>query len=126
MKFLFLLMTFLVIDCNDSDAISLQEAQKEVIDNLKIEIKNLAGTSICSEEYSCYNVGIGAKPCGGFWEYIVYSNSIDIVTFLAKIETLNELEKEYNEKYSILSDCFMAMPPSSISCVDGKCTAVFQ
>lgn len=119
-------MTFLVIDCNDSDAISLQEAQKEVIDNLKIEIKNLAGTSICSEEYSCYNVGIGAKPCGGFWEYIVYSNSIDIVTFLAKIETLNELEKEYNEKYSILSDCFMAMPPSSISCVDGKCTAVFQ
>lgn len=126
MKFLFLLMTFLVIDCNDSDAISLQEAQKEVIDNLKIEIKNLAGASICSEEYSCYNVGIGAKPCGGFWEYIVYSNSIDIVTFLAKIETLNELEKEYNEKYSILSDCFMAMPPSSISCVDGKCTAVFQ
>ncbi len=126
MKFLFLLMVFLVIDCNDSDAISPQEAQKEVIDNLKIEIKNLADTSICSEEYSCYNVGIGAKPCGGFWEYIVYSNSIDIVTFLAKIETLNELEKEYNEKYSILSDCFMAMPPSSITCVDGKCTAVFQ
>ena len=119
-------MSFLVIYCDDSDQISPQEAEKEVIDNLKIEIKNLAGTSICSEEYSCYSVGIGAKPCRGFWEYIVYSNSIDIVTFLAKIETLNELEKEYNEKYSILSDCFMAMPPSSITCVDGKCTAVFQ
>ena len=126
MKFFFLLMSFLVIYCDDSDQISPQEAEKEVIDNLKIEIKNLAGTSICSEEYSCYSVGIGAKPCGGFWEYIVYSNSIDIVTFLAKIETLNELEKEYNEKYTILSDCFMAMPPSSITCVDGKCTAVFQ
>ncbi|MEL4457274.1 hypothetical protein [Lutimonas vermicola] len=126
MKFLLLLMTFLVIYCDDSDQISPQEAEKEVIDNLTIEIKNLAGTSICSEEYSCYSVGIGAKPCGGFWEYIVYSNSIDIVTFLAKIETLNELEKEYNEKYSIQSDCFIAMPPSSITCVDGKCTAVFQ
>ena len=126
MKFLFFLMAFLVIYCDDSGDISPQEAEKEVIDNLKIEIKNLADTSVCSEEYSCYSVGIGAKPCGGFWEYIVYSNSIDIVSFLTKIDTLNELEKKYNEKYSIQSDCFIAMPPSSITCVDGKCTGVFQ
>ncbi len=126
MKFLFSLMAFLVIYCDDSGDISPQEAEKKVIDNLKIEINNLAKTSLCSEEYSCYSVGIGAKPCGGFWEYIVYSNSIDIVTFLTKIETLNELEKLYNEKYSILSDCFIAMPPSSLTCVDGKCTGIFQ
>ncbi len=35
-------------------------------------------------------------------------------------------EKLYNEKYSILSDCFIAMPPSSLTCVDGKCTGIFQ
>jgi len=71
-------------------------------------------------------VGIGAKPCGGFWEYIVYSSSIDVETFLAKIKILNEKENEYNKKYSIQSDCFMAMPPSSISCIEGKCTGIFE
>lgn len=126
MKLFFSFLAFLVIYCDDSSSLSLQESEKEVIDNLKIEIKAMAAGSICSEEYTCYSVGIGAKPCGGFWEYIIYSNSIDIVSFLTKIESLNELEKAYNEKYSIQSDCFMAMPPSSIDCVDGKCVGVFQ
>lgn len=126
MKVLFSILAFLVIYCDDSGEMTLQEAEKEVIDNLKIEIKLLAESSECSEEFSCYYVGIGAKPCGGFWEYIVYSDSIEVVEFLSKIETLNELEKTYNEKYSILSDCFIAMPPSSMECVDGKCTAVFN
>ena len=126
MKLFFSLLVFLVICVDNSNDVTQQEAEKEVIDNLKIEIKNLAETSACGEAYNCYSVGIGAKPCGGFWEYVIYSNSIDVVSFLAKIETLNELEKTYNEKYSIISDCYIAMPPSSITCVDGKCTAIFQ
>jgi len=126
MKLFFSILAFLVIYCDDSGNLSLQESEKEVIDNLKVEVKAMAKASICSEEYTCYSVGIGAKPCGGFWEYIIYSNSIDIVPFLNKIESLNELEKAYNEKYTILSDCFMAMPPSSIDCIDGKCVGVFQ
>lgn len=126
MKLIFSILAFLVIYCDDSGNLSLQESEKEVIDNLKVEIKALAKKSVCSEEYTCYSVGIGSKPCGGYWEYIIYSNSIDIVPFLTKIESLNELEKTYNEKYSIQSDCFMAMPPSSIDCIDGKCVGVFQ
>jgi len=126
MKLFFSLFAFLVIYCDDSGAISLQETEKAEIDKLKIEIKSLAEESVCSEEFSCYSVGIGAKPCGGFWEYIVYSNSIDVVSFLTKIDALNELEKTYNDKYMILSDCFIAMPPSSVDCVDGKCVGIFQ
>lgn len=126
MKFSFFLLAFLVIYCDDSGDITAQEADKIVIDNLNVEIKKMADQSQCSADNICYSVGIGAKPCGGFWEYIVYSDSIDMVPFLTKIETLNELEKEYNEKYSIISDCFIAMPPSSIKCVDGKCTPVFD
>ena len=126
MKLFFSLLAFLVIYFDDSGAISLQETEKAEIDKLKIEIKSLADESVCSEEFSCFSVGIGAKPCGGFWEYIVYSNSIDVVSFFTKIETMNDLEKTYNEKYMIQSDCFIAMPPGSIDCVDGKCVGVFQ
>ncbi len=126
MKLFFSLLAFLFIFCDDASTISHQEAEKAVIDNLKIEIKTLADTSVCSEEYMCYSVGIGDKPCGGFWEYIIYSNSIDIPSFLAKIETLNEIEESYNEKYMIQSDCFIAMPPSSVECIEGKCVGTFQ
>ena len=125
-KLLFSILAFTFVFSGDSDAITKQETEKEKIDSLKTEIKNIADTSVCTEDYRCYSVGIGAKPCGGFWEYIVYSNSIDVVDFLAKIEKLNELEKAYNLKYSIQSDCFMAMPPSRIDCVDGKCAGVFS
>ena len=93
MKLFFSLLAFLVIYCDDSGNITPQEADKAAIDNLNVEIKSLADASVCSEEFTCYSVGIGSKPCGGFWEYIVYSDSIDVVSFFAKIETLNELEK---------------------------------
>ena len=126
MNLIFSFLALLVIYCDGSGDITPQETEKVVIDKLKIEIKSMAEASVCSEEFTCYSVGIGAKPCGGYWEYIVYSNSIEVVDFLAKIETLNELEKTYNEKYMILSDCFMAMPPSSMECVEGKCVGVFQ
>jgi hypothetical protein len=125
-KLFFSFLVFFVIYCDDSDTISKQETEKEKIDHLKTEIKSMADTSLCTADYRCYSVGIGAKPCGGFWEYIVYSNSIDVVEFLAKIEELNEMEKAYNLKYSIQSDCFIAMPPSRIDCVDGKCSGVFS
>jgi len=126
MKLFFTLLSFLVIYCDDSGDISPQEAEKAVIDNLTIEIKKLANQSVCSPEFDCYSVGIGAKPCGGFWEYIVYSSSIDVIAFLSKIETTNELEEQYNKKYSVPSDCFMAAPPKSVTCEDGKCSAIFD
>jgi len=126
MKLFFFFLSFLVINCDDSNNLSLQETDKAAIDKLKTEIKNEAIASICSEDYTCDSVGIGAKPCGGFWEYIVYSNSIDVVSFLSDIETLNKMEKSYNEKYSTISDCSLAVQPSSVICVEGKCTAVYQ
>ena len=126
MKFFFVLLSFLVIYCDDSGDISPQESDKEVIDNLKLEIKDLANESVCSEDITCYSVGIGAKPCGGFWEYIVYSSSIDVVTLLTKIEIMNELEKQYNQKYTVQSDCYVAVPPRSLTCEDGKCKAIFD
>lgn len=126
MKLFFFIVALFATCHGDSIDQKNQEAEKAVIDNLKVEIKAMAAQSECSEEYQCYSVGMGAKPCGGFWEYIIYTGSIDMTVFLAKIETLNELEKKYNEKYMIQSDCFMAMPPSSIDCVDGKCVGIFQ
>jgi len=125
MKLLFIFLAFLAIDCTTASDIQGQEVEKTALNSLKKEIKALADESICSEENTCYSVGFGSKPCGGFWEYLVYSNSIDVVDFLAKINNYNELEKKYNIKYNILSDCFLVMPPKETICENGKCKAVY-
>lgn len=124
MKYLFIFLALIAIDCTTSANLHSQEVEKKALDSLKIEIQALAIDSKCSEEFSCFSIGLGAKPCGGHWEYLVYSNSIDVVDFLTKIKNYNEMEKEYNEKYNILSDCFLILAPSKIVCENGKCKAI--
>lgn len=103
-----------------------QEGGKKVIDKLKTEIIVLAESSSCSEEDNCNFVGLGSKPCGGHWEYLLYSSSIDTIELLAKVEEYNNLEIEFNQKWGIISDCSFVIPPDSVTCEDGKCKAVYS
>jgi len=126
MKFLLILLTFLAIDCSNTDEIISQEVEKKALETLAKEIVNLAETSICSEDFTCEYIGFGEKPCGGNWEYLVYSNSIDVVDFLAKVKTYNELEKQYNIKYGLMSNCMAVSPPNEVICENGKCKAIYD
>ncbi len=125
MKSYFIFLAFLAINCTTSNDLFSQEAEKKELDSLKMEILTIAKESVCSDKFTCFSIGLGAKPCGGHWEYLLYSNSIEVVDFLAKINNYNELEKIYNEKYSILSDCFLILAPSKIVCENGKCKAIY-
>ncbi len=126
MKYLFIFLISITIGCNNTEEIIIQTVEKKALETLAKEIKTLADTSICSSEFICDYVGFGDKPCGGYWEYLVYSNSIDIVDFLAKVKTYNELEKTYNTKYNIVSDCMAALPPNEVICENGKCKAIYN
>lgn len=126
MKLLFLVIPIILYGCSDAQDLAAQEVEKKAIDKLKSEIIVLAESSICSEDNDCNFVGLGSKPCGGHWEYLVYSNSIDTVKFLAKVEDCNRLENEFNQKWSIISDCSFVVPPDSVICENGKCKAMYS
>jgi len=126
MKFILIFLTFLALDCSNAEEVVNQEVEKVALDKLAQEIKAMVETSVCSSEFSCNFIGFGSKPCGGNWEYLVYSNSIDIADFISKVKTYNELEKEYNIKWKIISDCMLAMPPNGTTCKDGKCVALYN
>ena len=98
MKFLIIFLTFLAIDCSNKDITTNQDLEKKALEKLAVEIKSMAEESICSESYFCDYIGFGSKPCGGPWEYLVYSNSIDTKSFLSKVKKYNDLEKKYNTK----------------------------
>ena len=126
MKLLLISVFFMVASCSDQDSATGQEKEKEAIDNLRQELVEMAEASICSEQYSCAAVGLGSKPCGGHWEYLVYSTSIDVEQFLEKTRELEALEKAYNEKHQVASDCMAVLPPTGFECEDGKCKAVYE
>jgi hypothetical protein len=126
MKLLFLVIPIILFGCSDAQDLAAQEVEKKAIDKLKSEIVVLAESSICSEDNDCNFVGLGSKPCGGHWEYLVYSNSIDTIKFLAKVEDCNRLENEFNQKWGIISDCSFVVPPDSVICENGKCKAMYS
>ena len=126
---LFLFSTFfLLINCSEQDntVMTEQGKEKESIDRLRKELYEMAENSVCSDTYTCAYVGIGAKPCGGPWEYLVYSTSIDEQSLMEKVDALQRLEKAYNEKFEIGSDCMVVAPPDELICEDGKCKGVYQ
>ena len=87
------------------------------------QIKDMIGKD-CSNSGQCEVIAFGSKPCGGPWEYLVYSSSgTDVELLIEKDNTYNQFQNEYNMKNGIGSDCAFVMPPE-VSCADGKCQII--
>ena len=82
-------------------------------------VGNAAGASI----EDCRYAGLGSKPCGGPWEYAIYSASSTDSTALAEwLTAYNAFEAEMNERYGYISDCSLINEPI-LAYRDGRCVA---
>ena len=89
---------------------------------LKQEIINIIGVPICNDYNNCRFIGLGAKPCGGHWEYLVYSiATVDSILLINKVNEHNELNDTFNVRYGWVSDCMIVESPNNISCDNGIC-----
>ena len=124
----FLLLIFLVlISCSLGDStINTQQEELSVLNQQKYEIEQLARSIPCSEVTICAYVAFGSKPCGGPWSYLAYNTEIDEDLFLAKVDAYNANEEFYNSKWNIVSDCSEPLPPITVTCENGVCTAIFD
>ncbi|WP_298532479.1 hypothetical protein [uncultured Algibacter sp.] len=111
--------------CNDDDTNITQEDERAQLNELKAEIEKLASTSVCNDRHSCNYIGLGSKACGGPWEYLVYSTSIDTQNLEELVEDYNKQEKNFNTKWGVISDCAITNPPSSLKCENNICIAVY-
>jgi hypothetical protein len=92
--------------------------------SLRESIARQVGTAACSSPAVCRTLPLGAKPCGGPREYLVYSLSVtDSVRLAANAARYNELEAQSNREKRLVSDCSMLIAPR-VSCVSGKCAAI--
>ncbi len=113
------------IQCDDDLPPITQEFQQEELNLLKAEIENLANTSICNDNYECKFIAFGSKPCGGPWDYLAYSTSIDTEQLEMLVENYNQKEDLFNKKWNIASDCSFVTPPTSITCENNTCVPVY-
>lgn len=111
--------------CEDDIAPLTQEDEQQELADLKTEIENLASTSICYDTFECKFIALGSKPCGGPWSYLVYSTSIDTEQLETMVDGYNRKEALYNTEWNIVSDCAIANPPTSVTCENNTCVAVY-
>ncbi|MDH5377127.1 MAG: hypothetical protein OEX00_02250, partial [Gammaproteobacteria bacterium] len=66
-------------------------------------------------------IPVGAKPCGGPWRYLVYSNKNvnedKLNTLVSKHKSVNQ---SLNQQSGMASDCMAVLPPS-VACVAKQC-----
>ena len=101
-------------DFNESDDLARLAA-------LKTEVLLLVGEADCSEIGACRSLPLGAKPCGGPWEYLIYSTTnSDTLRIKEKVEEYNEWNRVLNSRYGYVSDCGIVEEPQLL-CLNGKC-----
>ena len=96
-----------------------QKYDQAALDKLKASIESEISKEKCTDANEWTFAPMGAKACGGPQSYIAYPKKME-ATILAKINDYTEKVKAFNQKYNIISDCMMIMPPAAIRCNDGK------
>ena len=87
-------------------------------------ILDYIATFPCDTSVGCDFLAFGSKPCGGPWEYLVFSNAVDLTYLTNKINNYNELEHQYNIETGAISDCMAVSLPEEVGCVNGVCAII--
>lgn len=110
--------------CTNNTESSKEEDMAELT-ALQEEIELLVDSGVCSENSNCDYIAFGSKACGGPKTYLTYNTSINVELLQQKVATYNALENSFNKKWGIISDCSAPAPPQNVTCIAGKCTAVY-
>lgn len=89
----------------------------EMRDVIELMVEN----PVCSDSADCAYIGLGSKPCGGPWRYIIYSKAtVNEEALEQRVAEYNEFERIINRRYGLISDCSIPNLPR-IGCLDGVC-----
>lgn len=120
MKFIGMIFLFgIFLSCNKEDELS-QEQEGQNINQMFFEIESLVNAEFCNNSAEWTFTSYGSKACGGPVGFIAYPTNIDTEFFLEKVEEHRKAEEEFNQKWSITSDCSVPSQPSSVVCENGS------
>ncbi|PWI29921.1 hypothetical protein DI383_09210 [Flavobacteriaceae bacterium LYZ1037] len=112
--------------CSDDDEPTSCKDRKLFLNEQRNQIRAFAETSICSDDFECRFIAFGSKPCGGPWEFLIYTTSIDTLELTNWVTDFNTLEATFNQEgCSGMSTCDTPQPPIGFNCVDNTCIPIY-
>jgi len=107
----------------EEDEQRTEEGDRAQLVEMRREINALVGDAEGASIADCRYAGLGSKPCGGPWEYIVYSvSSTDSTVLSNRLAAYDAFEAEMNVRYGYASDCSVPNIPV-LAYNDGRCIA---
>ena len=116
--FTVLLISILIISCNDDD--SDREREEQNLNELLAEIEDLANSESCTDPSDWTYTGYGSKACGGPVGYIAYPTTIDTAAFLEKVAAHRMAQQEFNRRWDVVSNCALVDEPRAVACENGN------
>jgi len=111
---------FLSMQCDDDNPGITQN----MLDIKKQEILNYINSFSCTANSNCNYIAFGSKPCGGPWEYLAYSSSVNFGALQAMVNEYNQMQNKFNIQTGAISDCMVVTAPNTVGCVNGVCTII--
>lgn len=100
-----------------------QKADWAQITALEDQAKALVHTDGCASVNQCRTAPVGSRACGGPRYYLVYcAASTDSTALFAKLDAVSAAEREYNQRYNVVSTCEFRLPPK-VALSGGSCQA---
>ena len=104
-----------------ADQRTLDQYRSE-LQGLGSEIQGIVGDAACTYDSECRAIGYGSKPCGGPSSYLPYSaKNTDVSLLEGKVQRFNALQRAYQGKLQIFSDC-RVVPKPVVTCEQNRCT----
>ncbi|MDR5591457.1 hypothetical protein [Christiangramia sp. SM2212] len=122
---IYFLVVISALACSKDELETKQEYEDELRARFQ-EIENFIAQGNCKSSDECDYLPLGDKPCGGPRSYVIFSNSIDREKLEVMVERYTRLEKEYNEKFGVYSDCSFVSPPQNVGCINSKCARIMN
>jgi len=106
-----------------ADERTLDQYRSE-LQGLRTEIQGIVEDATCTYDSECKAIGYGSKPCGGPSSYLAYSvKNTDVPLLEGKVRQFNALQRAYQGKLRIFSDCMVVSKPV-VTCEQQRCTKV--
>ena len=117
-----LVVSFLLVGCSeDRTFVPLTNTDSETLARMYQEIYDLVQDRSCGDSTERAAIALGSKPCGGPWQYLVYSKStVDEAVLQALAENLADYEAQFNQEHRRFSDCEVVQNADP-TCTDGGC-----
>ena len=117
------LISLFVVSCELATTEPILVTAEELL-SAQAEIIRLAESVPCTNASEWKFTPMGNKACGGPARYIAYHQSVER-EFLDLVNRFTPLQKAYNEKNNVISDCLLVGPPRTIQCEASKALLVY-